>query len=208
MKKPDLIFVTRNRTKAAIAKVVFNGYAIMPKTLGEAGIIGDPMEDGFSIEETAELKGRFAWDGSRTIDRRGWTMGDDSGLFVPALNQRLGHRTPQWVGTDANIDLVGESFLRDMDRLGVTDRTASLRTAVVVISPGGTASVFRGKLDGVLLEAAIAPPQPQMPFSGIFKPDGEKRVLSQIPIEELATMSHHGQALTAARNFIIEWWNR
>jgi XTP/dITP diphosphohydrolase len=154
----EIIFSTRNPSKALQIQEIFGGSAVQVRTLDEAGIKGEAVEDGASLEENAFKKAWFAYENS---GRNLWTMADDTGLFIKALNGEPGIYAARWAGENASTE---DTMQYCLERLqNVTDRSAAFRTTVVVISPDGIKHIFTGDVNGHLLEAPRVSPQPKMP---------------------------------------------
>jgi XTP/dITP diphosphohydrolase len=90
--------------------------------------------------------------------------------------------------------------LKQLD--GATDRSAYFETVVVLISPNGEKNIFTGKVDGVLLETPVAEPQPKMPYSPLFIPNGSDKVWAQMSVEEENKISHRGKAIAQVVAFL------
>ena len=99
MKLTDIILATRNPTKAEEIKAFFDSLPIRVLTLEDAGILGDVVEDGETLEENALKKVNFVWE-----KRPGWSMADDSGIFIDALQGRPGVHSARWAGDEATTE--------------------------------------------------------------------------------------------------------
>jgi len=62
MTTTDIILSTRNPSKAGQIKGVFYGLPVRVLTLEDAGIVGEAVEDGTTLEENALKKALFAWE--------------------------------------------------------------------------------------------------------------------------------------------------
>ncbi len=85
-----------------------------------------------------------------------------------------------------------------------SNRRVTFETVVALVSPKGKKYFFSGKLSGNILKAARANvmPQPNMPYSTIFKPDGLKKVFAEMTVEEENRISHRGKAFEQVRAFL------
>ena len=114
----------------------------------------------------------------------------------PIKQQR---RAARWAGEVATEEITHHT----LERLkGVCNRSATFRTAVVLVNPDSPGRAFVGKVRGVILESPRCPPQPKMPYSGIFKPDCTNLVWAQMDVDVENLISHRGQAFRAAREFL------
>ena len=172
----NVILSTRNPSKAEQIKAVFAGVPISVLTLSEAGIEGEAVEDGTTLEENAMKKAFFA-------HRPGeWSMADDTGLFIDALDGKPGVYAARWAGETATTDEITNYTLKQME--GVADRSATFKTVVAMVSPEGEQLFFSGEVMGKLLDAPRTRPQPKMPYSPLFIPEGSDKVWAEMTTDE------------------------
>ena len=193
----DIIISTRNPSKLEQIRGFFDGLPISFLTLDDVGIEGDAIEDGETLEENALKKALFAFDCAL---EKTWVIADDTGLFINALDGAPGIKAARWAGETATTDEITEHALRTLQ--GVVDRSATFETVVVVMAPDGQWHSFSGDVRGHLLEAPRVKPQPKMPYSPIFVPDGFDLVWAEMSVELENSISHRGKALRKARIFL------
>jgi XTP/dITP diphosphohydrolase len=193
----EITLSTRNPSKALQIQEIFEDSSIRVRTLDEAGIQGEAIEDGATLEENAFKKAWFAYENS---GRNSWTMADDTGLFITVLNGDPGIYAARWAGENASTEDTMRYCLRQLE--GAPDRSAVFRTMVVLISPDGDKHVFTGEVNGYLLEEPRVPPQPKMPYSGLFVPDGQDLSWAEMPTSEENAISHRGKAFRQAKAFL------
>lgn len=193
----NVILATRNPSKAQQIRDIFVGSTVSIFSLDEAGIAGEAVEDGTTLQQNAHKKARYAHEKAR---KGIWTMADDTGLFIFALNGEPGVYAADWAGKGAETAEITRHCLEQLD--GVSDRSATFRTTVALISPEGVPHAFDGQVDGRLLEAQRVPPQPKMPYSGIFVPDGQDLCWAEMTTEAENAISHRGKAFRLARAFL------
>lgn len=189
-----VILSTRNPSKMRQIQALFEGSSVSLQTLDDALITGEAVEDGTTLEENSEKKARYALERSNGF----WTMADDTGLFVDALDGEPGIQAAYWGG-----DLSTEERMRYcLERMkGVTNRRATFRTTVVILSPEGERYTFNGEVHGMLLPAPRCAPQPKMPYSALFVPDGQPLTWAEMTTEYENAISHRGKAFREARAF-------
>ncbi len=193
----NAILSTRNPSKAEQIKAVFAGSPITILTLDEAGILGEAIENGSTLGENALKKALFAWKHSKV---KCWTMADDTGIFIKALDGRPGIHAARWAGETATTAEITQYTLDQLK--GITDRSATFETVVCLISPEGGRHYFKGAVVGKILEAPKVPPQPKMPYSPLFVPDGSDLCWAQMSVEQENAVSHRGQAFRLTRQFL------
>lgn len=194
--KMDIILSTRNPSKAEQIRAVFAEVPIAVLTLSDVGIPGEAIEDGTTLEENALKKALFA-------HRPGaWSMADDTGLFIDALGGQPGIYASRWAGDTASTDEIMQYTIRKLE--GVTDRSATFRTVVALVSPNGEQSIFSGEVQGQLLGTPRVKPQPKMPYSPLFTPDGSDKVWAEMTVEEENAISHRGKAFRLVKEYLLE----
>lgn len=192
-----IILSTGNSSKARQVKAIFNDPVFTILTLKEAGIEGEAVEDGLTLEENAFKKAAYALSYS---DGNCWTMADDTGIFINALNGEPGIKAARWAGEHAGTAEILQFTLDKMD--GIEDRSAYFETAVVLLAPDGSSSTYTGKINGTMETLPQAPPQPQMPYTSLFRPDGSEKVLAQMTVIEENALSNRGKAFRQVLDFL------
>jgi XTP/dITP diphosphohydrolase len=190
----NIVLSTRNPSKADQIKAIFAGSPISLVTLNEVGIQGEAAEDGSTLQENALKKALFAHQGGS------WAMADDTGIFINALQGAPGVQSARWAGQTATTEEITQYTLRSLE--GKTDRSAAFETVVALISPAGERYFFSGRVEGKILETLRTKPQPKMPYSPIFVPDGTDKVWAEMSVEEENRISHRGKAFRQAREFL------
>jgi XTP/dITP diphosphohydrolase len=192
----NIILSTRNPSKAEQIKAVFTSLPISVLTLSDRGIEGEAVEDGVTLEENSLKKALFA-------HRLGeWAMADDTGLFIDALDGKPGVYAARWAGETATTDEITQYTLKQLQ--GITDRSATFKTTVSVISPNGKQFFFTGEVRGQLLDAPRTAPQPKMPYSPLFIPEGSNKVWAEMTTDEENAISHRGKAFRLVREFLLK----
>ncbi|MBC7982166.1 non-canonical purine NTP pyrophosphatase [Candidatus Parcubacteria bacterium] len=193
----NIILSTRNPSKAEQIKAIFAGTPFNVLTLTEAGIEGKAVEDGNTLEENALKKCHYA----REHGPKGaWTMSDDTGLFITHLNGQPGIWAARWAGETASTEDIMQHTLRKLK--GAADRSATFETVVAIVDSDGKEYLFKGICEGTLLDAPRAEPQPEMPYSPLFRPHGSDKVWAEMETDEENAVSHRGKAFRAARAWL------
>lgn len=191
----QIILSTRNPSKALQIQELFSDSSIIVRTLEQARIDGEAVEDGTTLEDNAFKKAWFAHERAEGA----WTMADDTGIFITALDGEPGVRSARWAG-DVSTEEIMQHCLSRLE--GAADRSAIFRTVVVLVSPEGAKHVFTGEVSGILLEAPRVSPQPKMPYSPLFVPDDETLTWAEMSTEYENAISHRGKAFHQVRQFL------
>ncbi len=194
----NIILATRNPSKAEQIKAVFTGMSINILTLSEANIPGDAIEDGETLLENALKKAKYAFEYAPSGS---WTMADDTGIFIYALNGEPGIKSARWL-ENATTEETMHYCLKRLE--GIQNRSAYFETAVALISPKREEYLFDGRVQGKLIEYPRVQPQKNMPYSPLFQPDVSNKTWAEMTIEEENKISHRGKAFLQVRQFLEE----
>jgi XTP/dITP diphosphohydrolase len=192
----ELILSTRNPSKAEQIKTLLRGLPIEVLTLEDMGIVGEAIEDGTTLEENALKKARFAHKHSGQ-----WSIADDTGLFIDALDGAPGIHAARWAGEGKTTEEIMHFTLEKLRHVPPHNRTATFKTVAVAMSPEGKQYNFLGVAKGALLTAPRCAPQLKMPYSALFVPDGQPKVWAEMSTEEENAISHRGKAFFQLRRF-------
>ena len=179
-----LLVATGSAHKLIELQRLFGDLPIDLVTLRDVGITDEAPEDGATFEENALQKARWYAEASSE-----WTLADDSGLEVAALNGAPGVYTRRYAGPDATDQQNYEKLLVETAR--VADRSARFVCTMALIDPvNGSARTFRGECPGTLTTA----PRGEFGFGydPIFEVGG--RTMAERAPAEKDALSHRGRA--------------
>ena len=179
-----LLVATGSAHKLIELQRLFGDLSIDLVTLRDVGITDEAPEDGATFEENALQKARWYAEASSE-----WTLADDSGLEVAALNGAPGVYTRRYAGPDATDQQNYEKLLTET--AGVADRSARFVCTMALIDPvNGSARTFRGECPGTLTTA----PRGEFGFGydPIFEVGG--RTMAERAPAEKDALSHRGRA--------------
>lgn len=193
----EIILSTRNPSKVVQISAVFQGLPVVIFSLDDAGILGEGIEDGETLEENSYKKAYFAWEQTRK-----WSMADDTGLYIDALGGEPGIKAARWAGEAATTDEIRAYTLQRLAHVPLEKRTATFKTVATLISPTGEKYFFEGEVKGILLTEPCTIAQPKMPYSSLFVPHGYTKTWAEMTTEEENEISHRGQAFRKVREFV------
>jgi XTP/dITP diphosphohydrolase len=179
-----LLVATGSAHKLIELQRLFGDLPIDLVTLRDLGITDEAPEDGATFEENALQKARWYAQASGE-----WTLADDSGLEVAALNGAPGVYTRRYAGPNATDVENYEKLLAET--AGVADRSARFVCTMALIDPvDGSERTFRGECPGTLTTA----PRGEFGFGydPIFVVDG--RTMAERAPAEKDALSHRGRA--------------
>jgi XTP/dITP diphosphohydrolase len=179
-----LLVATGSAHKLIELQRLFGDLPIDLVTLRDLGITDEAPEDGATFEENALQKARWYAEASGE-----WTLADDSGLEVAALNGAPGVYTRRYAGPNATDVENHEKLLATMR--GIADRAARFVCTMALIDVAGESErIFRGECPGHLTEA----PRGEFGFGydPIFEVEG--RTMAERAPAEKDALSHRGRA--------------
>lgn len=144
----------------------------------------DPIENGKTFEENSKIKALAAWKLSKT-----WTLADDSGLCINALDGKPGIYSARYAETPQKRI---ERVLAEME--GVEDREAHFTCAMTLINPNGKVEfACKGICEGSITKATAG--QNGFGYDPIFLLKGSDKTIAELSDEEKNKISHRSKAL-------------
>ena len=192
-----LVLATHNPGKLAEMRDLVAPWGVAVDSAGELGL-PEPEETGDTFVANARLKARAAADLSGKP-----SIGDDSGLVVPALDGAPGIHSARWAGPERDF---GMAMAKLHQRVAASDgdderkwRAHFISVVVLQLTEvAGTAGageeiVVDGRVDGTL----VWPPRGPNGFGydPMFVPDGDARTFGEMPGADKAHYSHRAIAL-------------
>jgi XTP/dITP diphosphohydrolase len=128
------------------------------------------------------------------------TLSDDSGLEIDALNGRPGVRSARYAKTDAERI---QKVLDEMHEVPDQNRGAQFRCVMAVYDPVYTrVYTFSGTCKGRILHQKKG--DKSFGYSPIFYFDAYGKTYGEMEIEERSSISHRGQALKKAAQYLTK----
>lgn len=179
----NIIVSTDNQGKLYEIKEKLQGYKILSKS--EAGYKNlEIIEDGNTLEENAKKK-VLSFDSSNDI-----IIGDDTGLFVDALNGSPGIFSARYAGLGASDYENRKKLLINLE--GIHNRSAFFKT-VIAINYKNNIIFVEGICQGeILLEEKG---EKGFGYDQIFRPRGSEYSFAEIGIDLKNKISHRALAL-------------
>jgi XTP/dITP diphosphohydrolase len=182
--KPRLLFATTNAGKLRELRGLV-GDAVEVLALSDLPPVPEPVENGATFEENAELKAR-AYANATGVP----ALADDSGLCVDALGGRPGVHSARYAeGSDAARY---EKLLRELSGVPDEKRTAAFVCALCLALPGqGAARIEVGRCEGRIGHEPRG--SHGFGYDPVFLLPGGK-TMAELTKEEKAGISHRGHA--------------
>jgi XTP/dITP diphosphohydrolase len=201
--KAEILVATTNPGKIAELESLLDG-DVRWRTLKDFGPIAEVKEDGESFAENARKK---ALDYAKETGL--WTIADDSGLCIDALNGAPGVNSARFSGEKAkgkdrslidhsNIAKVLE-LLKNVPR---EKRTARFVCSICLASPEKVLLETQGSVEGVIIEKEIG--EKGFGYDPIFFVESLGKTVAQLEAEEKNTVSHRGNAIRKLKPLLAE----
>ncbi|MBQ7189960.1 MAG: RdgB/HAM1 family non-canonical purine NTP pyrophosphatase [Kiritimatiellae bacterium] len=186
-----LLLATRNANKVREIKEIFQSAEVTLVSADEVpGLPEDVEEDADTFEGNALEKARTLCAASGL-----WTLADDSGLEVRALNNEPGVHSARYAGEPTNTPANNAKLLRNLE--GVTDRAARFRCAIALCAPDGREWTVQGSCPGRIIEEPRG--ATGFGYDPLFVPDGYDQTFAELGPEIKNRISHRARALQSAQ---------
>ena len=181
-----LLLATRNAHKKSEISALLDGIGI--EIVGTDSYPGLPetIEDQPTLEGNAAKKARECALGTGL-----WSLADDTGLEVNALNGEPGVYSARYAGPGCSYDDNNKKLLAAMN--GKTNRSAAFRTVMALCSPDGTITLEQGILEGTV--AAAGRGVNGFGYDPLFIVKGTEKTLAEFSSEQKNGISHRARAL-------------
>lgn len=184
-----LILATNNQNKVREIRDMLGSTDFTVLTQAEAGCDLEVEETGATFAENAALKARAI---HSAVGGNCWTLADDSGLAVDALDGQPGVYSHRWAGEDATD---ADRIAKLLDALRDTpngQRGAHFACVMCLIALDGTEQLFEGRVNGEILHAPRG--ENGFGYDPVFGYQG--RSFAELSAEEKNAVSHRHNALS------------
>lgn len=200
-----LAVATRNPEKLREIEPIFRGTPIRLVSLAELGVEKRPQESSLegstSFAQNALAKARYF------NDRTGLPiMAEDSGIRVDVLGGEPGSRSkryaPPAMQAEYGVDRANNlHLLRQLKDVPDERRTAHFHCAVALVLDDES-RVFGGRVDGMILHEPRG--EGGFGYDPLFYLPERGVTTAELTVEQKNEVSHRGQAIRAARDWLVE----
>ncbi len=182
-----LLLATRNEGKLREFSALLANQGIAIETLVPHPELDEVEETGKTFAENAKLK---ASEYARLVGV--WTIAEDSGLSVDALDGAPGVLSARYAGVHGDDTANNEKLIRELQ--GVENRRARYVCAIALARPDGEIAVCaQGVCEGRIVD------EPRgaggFGYDPYFIAEGEVRTNAELPPDEKNAISHRAHAL-------------
>ena len=132
MSKPLIVLSTRNAKKCREMVALLEPYGIEVRNLEHYPSAPEVEETGTTFAENAALKAGVV---AAAIGE--WTLADDSGIQVDALDGRPGVYSARYAGEDGNDEANNDLLLRELEQVPDQQRGAGYACHLALADPHG-----------------------------------------------------------------------
>ena len=193
----QLIFATGNAGKMREIRQIMADMPLEIKSMKEAGVTADIVEDGKTFEENALIKARaiHALTG-------GIVLADDSGLVVDYMDGMPGIYSSRFMGEDTSNDIKNKAIIDALEKAEGEERSARFVCAIAALLPDGSERVVRATMEGRIGYEIAG--QNGFGYDPIFFLPEYGRTSAEISPAEKNEISHRGKALRLMREELKE----
>jgi len=196
----QIIFATGNMGKVREIEMIMEGAGYEIRSMKEAGIQMEIVEDGTTYEENAMIKARAV--ASAPGAKGCIVMADDSGLEVDALGKEPGIYSARYLGEDTPYSIKNAEILRRLEGVPEAERTGRFVCAIAAVLPDGRELTVRGTIEG-RIDYEIRG-EHGFGYDPIFFYPPYGKTTAELSEEEKNQVSHRGKALRMMREKLEE----
>lgn len=142
----QIIFATGNKGKIKEIEMILADAGYEIRTMKEAGIAINIVEDGKTYEENALIKVRAV--ATQPQAQGCIVMADDSGLEIDALNKEPGVYSARYLGEDTPYSVKNAELIHRLEGVPDEKRTARFACAIAAKLPDGSEIVTKSTIEG------------------------------------------------------------
>jgi len=191
-----LLVATRNAHKLREIQAIFALPELELVSLDAFPNVPEVVEDGATFEINAVKKAVIT-----AMTAKMWTMADDSGLEVEALDGAPGVYSARYAGEPVNYAANNAKLLKELSR--ATNRRACFHCVIAISSPSGRSQIVDGRCRGHITDASRG--ANGFGYDPLFVPNGYDQTFAEMDGELKNRISHRGTALAMAKERWGDW---
>ncbi len=189
----ELLIATNNAGKMRELTGLLADLPIRLRQLSEFPHITEVEETGKTFADNALLKARLYSEQTNL-----WTLADDSGLEVDALNGAPGVLSARYAGPHATDEERNAHLLAELSLTGDERRAARFTCAIALYDPStGATEIFNGTCEGQIAKHPRG--HNGFGYDPLFVPNGYAHTFGQLSQTVKQQISHRARALAAVR---------
>ncbi len=192
-----ILLATKNRGKLREIQAELTDLALEFVCLADLDPLPGAVESGPTFADNADLKALHY----STLTGL-WTLADDSGLEVDALDSMPGIFSARYAGPDADAARNNAKLLAEMAHVPDRKRTARFRCAMSLAVQGRIIARSQGTIEGRITFSQQG--QNGFGYDPLFYVSEKGCTTAQMPPEEKNAISHRGQAIRAMKQILLQ----
>ena len=182
-----IIFATGNKDKLREIKEILSDCDVDIRSMKEAGINVDIVEDGKTFEDNALIKARAVCKATGKP-----ALADDSGLMVDALDGAPGIYSARFAGLQHDDAANNAKLLQLLEPVKDGQRTGSFFCAIAIVLPDGREYTVEGSCSGKILRQLEG--DGGFGYDPLFYVEELGKTFAQLSMAEKNRISHRGRA--------------
>lgn len=204
----DVIFATGNKDKMFEIREILADMDMVDdiRSMKEAGLNPEIIEDGSTFEENALIKAREVYKAAKEAQIKNvLVLADDSGLCVDALNGEPGIYSARFLGDETSYRIKNAYLIERVNKEGNGNRKAQFVCAIAAVFPDGHEAVVRGIVDGEIAKEEAG--TNGFGYDPIFYLPEKGCTTAELEPSDKHAISHRGNALRLMKKVIAEYEN-
>ncbi len=192
----ELLVATTNNGKISEFANLFSNLPIKLRRLSEFADLPEVSETGATFEENANLKAAVY-----AVETNLWTLADDSGLEVAALNGAPGVFSARYGGAQLSDAERSAKLLSELEKTKDKERRARFVCAISLANPAGAVQLAaHGVCDGTISPKPMG--KNGFGYDSIFIPTGFERTFGELDPIIKEKISHRTRATIEIMRFL------
>jgi len=196
-----LILATGNEHKVEELQEMLKDLDFGITSLKDYPEVGEIIEDGKTFEENALKKARQVFNTTGE-----WSLADDSGLVVDALNGEPGIYSSRYSGKEKDYAANNEKLLKEMTGVPEDKRSARFVSVMALVGPNGEEYIVKGECEGFITEKLIG--NQGFGYDPLFFIPDKKKTMAELSMDEKNEISHRGKALEKMRDLLLDLFEK
>jgi XTP/dITP diphosphohydrolase len=193
----ELLIATGNPGKRREFAYLLADVPLRLRTLAEFPHVSEVEETGTTFAANAVLKAQ-----AYCRETGLWTLADDSGLEVAALDGAPGVHSARYAGAGTSDEARRQKLLLELARIGDATRRARFVCVIALARPAeSNLQLFTGVCEGHIAHAARG--EHGFGYDPLFVPDGYAETFGELSDETKQHISHRARALAAAKAYLL-----
>lgn len=191
-----IILATNNKHKVEEIKKILDIYELELFTLADVNVDIEVDEDKDSLEGNSLKKASEVYNMIKFP-----SLADDTGLFVPALNNEPGVYSSRYSGEDATYESNCRLLLENMSDIPEEKRNAHFKTIVCYYVSENEHHFFEGVMKGKIIKEKRG--TNGFGYDPLFVPDGFNKTYAEMSDKEKNSVSHRAIAFNRVKEYLL-----